>query len=100
MYLNEGVLNVEPMGRGMAWLDTGNCDSLNEASAYIKTLENRQGLKVACPEEIAFRLGWINAVDLQELAQPLLKSGYGKYLLRLLSDSNTGYAALDNKIKT
>ena len=83
-YLDEGLLNVELMGRGMAWLDTGTCDSLHEASSYIRTLEHRQGLKVGCPEEVAWRQGWITSAQLEQLAQPLQKSGYGDYLLRLL----------------
>jgi glucose-1-phosphate thymidylyltransferase len=83
-YLNDGQLQVELMGRGMAWLDTGTYDSLQEAGAYIRTLEHRQGLKVACPEEVAWRLGWISADQLTALAEPLRKSGYGNYLLQLL----------------
>ncbi len=83
-YLQDGLLHVELMGRGMAWLDTGTCDSLQEAAAYIRTLEHRQALKVGCPEEVAWRLGWITAEDLAELAHPLRKSGYGDYLLDLL----------------
>ena len=83
-YLNDGQLQVELMGRGMAWLDTGTYDSLQEAGAYIRTLEHRQGLKVACPEEVAWRLGWINSDQLAALAGPLRKSGYGNYLLQLL----------------
>ena len=83
-YLNDGQLQVELMGRGMAWLDTGTYDSLQEAGAYIRTLEHRQGLKVACPEEVAWRLGWISSDQLAALAQPLRKSGYGNYLLQLL----------------
>ena len=89
-YLEEGLLRVELMGRGMAWLDTGTCDSLHEAGSYIRTLEKRQSLKVGCPEEVAWRLGWISDQQLDELAQPLRKSGYGDYLLRLLSDANQG----------
>ena len=85
-YLRQGQLEVEIMGRGYAWLDTGTHDSLLEASQFIATLEKRQGLKVACPEEIAFRSGWIDAVQLQALAQPMLKNGYGQYLLKLLAD--------------
>jgi len=85
-YLNDGALNVEIMGRGYAWLDTGTHDSLIEASTFIATLQKRQGLVVACPEEIAFRLGWIGAEALQKLAAPLAKSGYGKYLLNILKD--------------
>ncbi len=84
LYLEQGRLNVEIMGRGYAWLDTGTHESLLDASQLIATLENRQGLKVACPEEIAFRQGWINASQLEKLAQPLAKNGYGKYLQRLL----------------
>ncbi len=83
-YLEEGLLQVQLMGRGMAWLDTGTCDSLHEASSYIRTLEHRQSLKVGCPEEVAWRMGWISAERLCELAQPLRKSGYGDYLLQLL----------------
>ena len=83
-YLNDGQLQVELMGRGMAWLDTGTYDSLQEAGAYIRTLEHRQGLKVACPEEGAWRLGWISSDQLAALAGPLRKSGYGNYLLQLL----------------
>jgi dTDP-glucose pyrophosphorylase len=74
------------MGRGFAWLDTGTHDSLLEAGQFIATLEKRQGLKVACPEEIAFRSGWIDATQLERLAEPLLKYGYGKYLLSLLRE--------------
>ena len=85
-YLRQGQLDVEIMGRGYAWLDTGTHDSLMEAGQFIATLEKRQGLKVACPEEIAFRSGWIDAAQLQALAQPMLKNGYGQYLLRLLND--------------
>ncbi|PWL22581.1 MAG: glucose-1-phosphate thymidylyltransferase [Synechococcus sp. XM-24] len=83
-YLEEGLLQVELMGRGMAWLDTGTCDSLHEASSYIRTLEHRQSLKVGCPEEVAWRMGWISGEQLSNLAQPLRKSGYGDYLLQLL----------------
>ena len=83
-YLNDDQLQVELMGRGMAWLDTGTYDSLQEAGAYIRTLEHRQGLKVACPEEVAWRLGWISSDQLAALAGPLRKSGYGNYLLQLL----------------
>ena len=83
-YLKDGQLQVELMGRGMAWLDTGTYDSLQEAGAYIRTLEHRQGLKVACPEEVAWRLGWISSDQLAALAGPLRKSGYGNYLLQLL----------------
>ena len=86
-YLEQGTLNVQIMQRGYAWLDTGTHDSLLEASQFIATLEKRQGLKVACPEEIAWRNGFIDAAQLQRLAQPLAKSGYGQYLLRLLGDA-------------
>ncbi len=85
-YLEQGALNVEIMGRGYAWLDTGTHESLLEASQFIATLENRQGLKVACPEEIAYRQRWIDAAQLERLAQPLAKNGYGRYLLRLLNE--------------
>ncbi len=85
-YLSQGQLDVEIMGRGYAWLDTGTHDSLMEASQFIATLEKRQGLKVACPEEIAWRAGWITAEQLQALAQPMLKNGYGQYLARLLRE--------------
>jgi glucose-1-phosphate thymidylyltransferase len=85
-YLRQNQLQVEIMGRGYAWLDTGTHDSLLEAGQFIATLEKRQGLKVACPEEIAFRSGWISAEQLQKLAQPLAKNGYGQYLQRLLVD--------------
>jgi len=84
-YLQRGELNVEVMGRGMAWLDTGTHESLLEAGQFIATIENRQGLKIACPEEIAYRKGYIDAAQLKELAQPLKKNGYGRYLLQLLS---------------
>jgi glucose-1-phosphate thymidylyltransferase len=83
-YLEQGQLNVEIMGRGYAWLDTGTHDSLLEASSFIATLQKRQGLQVACPEEIAFRQGWINAEQLMKLAHPLKKNSYGQYLLNLL----------------
>ncbi len=85
-YLEKGALSVEIMGRGYAWLDTGTHESLLEASQFIATLERRQGLKVACPEEIAYRSGWIDAAQLERLAAPLAKNGYGKYLMRLLRE--------------
>ena len=83
-YLNSGELQVEIMGRGTAWLDTGTHDSLLDAAQFIETLEKRQGLKVNCPEEVAYRAGFISADKLRELAMPLRKSGYGEYLLKLL----------------
>jgi len=86
VYLERGELNVELMGRGMAWLDTGTHESLLEAGQFIATIENRQGLKVACPEEIAYRKGYIDAAKLEQLAQPLKKNAYGQYLLRLLEE--------------
>ncbi|MGN6087589.1 glucose-1-phosphate thymidylyltransferase RfbA [Trinickia sp.] len=85
-YLNDGALNVEIMGRGYAWLDTGTHDSLIEAASFIATLQKRQGLVVACPEEIAFRRKWISAEQLECLAAPLAKNAYGRYLRNLLSD--------------
>lgn len=85
-YLEREQLQVEVMGRGMAWLDTGTHDSLLEASSFIETIERRQGLKIACPEEIAYRMGYISAAELEALASPLSKNSYGRYLLRLLSD--------------
>ncbi len=84
IYLKEGRLNVEIFGRGMAWLDTGTFDSLHDASSFIKSIENRQGLKVCCPEEVAWRNGWINDSELLKLAAPLTKSGYGDYLISLI----------------
>jgi glucose-1-phosphate thymidylyltransferase len=86
LYLDRGALAVEVMGRGYAWLDTGTHDSLLDASHLIATLEKRQGLKVSCPEEIAYRQGWIDAAGLEKLAHPLAKNAYGQYLLRVLRD--------------
>jgi len=86
LYLRRGDLNVESMGRGMAWLDTGTHDSLLEAGAFIQTLEKRQGLKIACPEEVAYRSGFIDGNQLRGLAAPLMKSGYGDYLIRVLEE--------------
>lgn len=88
LYLERQALNCENMGRGMAWLDTGTHESLLEASQYIETIERRQGLKVACPEEIAFRQGWISAADVEVLAQPMIKNEYGKYLKRMLTETH------------
>jgi len=99
MYLDDGKLKVELMGRGMAWLDTGTCDSLNDAGGYIRTLEHRQGLKVGCPEEVAWRQGWISGEQLESLAQPLKKSGYGTYLLQLLEESISDHAALQSSLE-
>ena len=93
LYLEQGRLNVKFMGRGTAWLDTGTHDSLQEASSFIQTLEKRQGLKVACPEEIAWRLGYISDEQLLALSNPLAKSGYGQYLRRLL-ESEAGLGNL------
>ncbi|WP_312226072.1 glucose-1-phosphate thymidylyltransferase RfbA [Stutzerimonas nitrititolerans] len=87
VYLERGQLSVEIMGRGYAWLDTGTHESLLEAGQFIETLERRQGLKVACPEEIAFRSRWIDASQLERLAEPLAKNGYGQYLKRLLTET-------------
>ena len=84
VYLNKGQLNVEMMGRGYAWLDTGTHDSLLEAASFIATLQKRQGLQVSCPEEIAYQQKWIDAAQIQKLAAPLAKNGYGQYLLSLL----------------
>ena len=86
VYLKQNQLQVEVMGRGYAWLDTGTHDSMLEASLYISTIERRQGLKIACPEEIAFRSDWINANDLEKLAAPLIKAGYGAYLMNILKE--------------
>ncbi|AKM29742.1 glucose-1-phosphate thymidylyltransferase [Pandoraea faecigallinarum] len=85
-YLKRGKLNVQIMGRGYAWLDTGTHESMLEASTFIQTIESRQGLKVACPEEIAYRRGWIDAAAIETLAQPLAKTGYGQYLLSMLRE--------------
>ncbi|OYV29807.1 MAG: glucose-1-phosphate thymidylyltransferase [Thiomonas sp. 20-64-9] len=86
VYLEQGQLQVQTLGRGYAWLDTGTHDSLLEAGQFIATIEKRQGLKVACPEEIAFRQRWITAAQLEQLAAPMKKNGYGQYLLRLLAE--------------
>ncbi|KZR90659.1 glucose-1-phosphate thymidylyltransferase RfbA [Synechococcus sp. MIT S9508] len=98
MYLDDGLLRVELMSRGMAWLDTGTCDSLNDAGSYIRTLEHRQGLKVGCPEEVAWRQGWISNSSLEALALPLKKSGYGTYLLQMLEESVSDHATLQSSL--
>ncbi len=85
MYLQEGTLQVQIFGRGTAWLDTGTHDSLLDASAFVGAIEKRTGLKIACPEEIAYRQGWISEQHLAEIAKPLSKSDYGMYLLSLLA---------------
>ena len=85
MYLNEGLLDVQVISRGTAWLDTGNFDSLHQASSYIRTIEQRQGLKVGSPEEAAWRMGWISNEQLEKLAYPLSCNEYGQYLLGLVS---------------
>ena len=84
--MNEKNLKIELLGRGIAWLDTGTVDSLHEAGSYIRTVENRQGLKIGCPEEVAWRKGWIDSSKLKFLANSLLKSGYGEYLLDLMKN--------------
>jgi glucose-1-phosphate thymidylyltransferase len=89
-YLEQSNLDVEVMGRGYAWLDTGTHESLLEAAQFIQTIERRQGLKIAAPEEIAWRQGWINDAKLEQLAQPLAKNGYGQYLLGLLKEKVFG----------
>ncbi|WP_350978613.1 glucose-1-phosphate thymidylyltransferase RfbA [Shewanella sp. AC34-MNA-CIBAN-0136] len=88
MYLNQGNLNVELLGRGFAWLDTGTHESLHEASSFVQTIENVQGLKVACLEEIAWRHGWLSSEQLAELAKPMMKNNYGQYLERLASETS------------
>ena len=87
LYLDQGKLRVELMGRGFAWLDTGTQDSLLEAAGFVATLQKRQGLMLACPEEIAYHRGWITAEKVQQLATPLAKNAYGQYLLLLLKES-------------
>ena len=86
LYLQDGALKVELMGRGSAWLDTGTLDSLLDAANFVAAIEKRQGLKICCPEEVAFRMGYIDAEQLEKLAGPLVKSGYGSYLLKVISD--------------
>ena len=95
-FLADGELKVQTLGRGFAWLDTGTHDSLAEASTYIEVIEKRQGLKVACLEGIAYRMGWITAEKLREEAQPMLKNQYGQYLLKVIDEvQRTGEANLD-----
>ena len=99
LYLNESLLEVKIMGRGMAWLDTGTFNSLNNAGEYIRIMEQRQGLKICCPEEVAWRNHWINDKDLENLAKPLIKSGYGSYLLKLLKENSYDRALMEINIK-
>lgn len=87
MYLNDGSLNVELLGRGFAWLDTGTHESLQQASSFVETIQNVQGLKAACLEEIAWRNGWLTTEQVQELAKPMLKNEYGQYLMRITSEN-------------
>ena len=94
-YLEQGTLDVQRMGRGVAWLDTGTHDSLLEAAVFIQTIERRQGLKIACPEEIAYRMNFITAEQLAALAAPLRKSGYGHYLLAVLDEANEAHPSGD-----
>lgn len=94
LYLQSDELKVEIMGRGMAWLDTGTFESLHQASTYIRLIERRQGFKIGCPEEIAWRQGWIQGIELEQIAKSTIKSGYGKYLLEILEDStNQNYVS-------
>jgi glucose-1-phosphate thymidylyltransferase len=86
-YLRKGTLRMEILGRGMAWLDTGTHESLHDAATFIETIEKRQGLKIACPEEVAYRMGYIDGEQVRRLAAPLLKSAYGEYLIRMLEDT-------------
>jgi glucose-1-phosphate thymidylyltransferase len=88
LYLERGNLAVEILGRGFAWLDTGTHDSLLQASLFVETIEQRQGMKVCCPEEIAFRMGFIDHIQLEKLAKPLARNGYGQYLLRVLAEDS------------
>jgi glucose-1-phosphate thymidylyltransferase len=95
-FLEDGELKVKTFGRGFAWLDTGTHDSLAEASTYIEVLEKRQGLKVACLEGIAYRMGWIDEKRMRELAEPMLKNQYGQYLIKVIEEmKETGSANLD-----
>lgn len=88
LYLDKGELAVEKLGRGYAWLDTGTHDSLLDAAQFVQTIENRQGLKISCPEEIAYCKGWISNLELEEIAKPMLKNGYGKYLMQVLREDS------------
>jgi glucose-1-phosphate thymidylyltransferase len=90
LYLERNALHCEVMGRGMAWLDTGTHESLLEASQYIETIERRQGLKVACPEEVAYRQAWVDAAAIEEIARPMLKNAYGQYLMAMLKEKLVG----------
>ena len=90
LYLERGSLTCEVMGRGMAWLDTGTHESLLDAGQYIETIERRQGLKIACPDEVAYRQGWVSAAEIEALAKPMLKNNYGQYLLRMLTEKLQG----------
>lgn len=92
-YLRRGALHVELMGRGYAWLDTGTHESLMQASSFIQIIEERQGLKVACPEEVAYRMGYIDAAQVERLAQPMKKNGYGQYLISMIAEGETGRSA-------
>lgn len=98
-YLEQGALDVKVFGRGVAWLDTGTHDSLLEAATFIQTIERRQGLKVACPEEIAYRMKFITGDDLAALAEPLRKSGYGEYLLAILHEAGEGRTAMERRLE-
>lgn len=94
-FLKDGELKVQTLGRGFAWLDTGTHDSLSEASSFVECIEKRQGLKIACLEGIAFRLGWITTDKMRELAQPMIKNQYGQYLLKLIEEEKISKANLN-----
>jgi glucose-1-phosphate thymidylyltransferase len=93
-YLEAGELEVDLLGRGYAWLDTGTCESLQDASTFVSIIQARQGLMIACPEEIAFHAGWISVDDMRAAAAPLKSSGYGKYLLRVIEDGASSASEL------